>query len=339
MATKTGRGKLIPIVIILLVGLSFVGVTTYLSKILKTETYWVLNQDVPARTLITPDLLAEITTSDKTAPPTALTLADVEENTMFAQFPLKAGDTLTPSNVGGFEDISVGIPDNWVVTSFSVPSEDAVQGRIRRGTYFDMLAITKNGTFYPFINMLALETTINLSSASSADAVNTDEAHAGQTTVYTVGVPPEDAARLHDLLNNGYGDGDSSIKIKLILSPRSNEYEAPDIDAYTGMFHFNEEVGDSSDTMTKDASVAPENEYLPHTNNSFSHIKRDKFGRPIKGQVSCGEGNKVVLGDDCRDLNATKKPDKKKAKATSSPEPLASPDLNNEESTTEEGEN
>ena len=71
---------------------------------------------------------------------------------------------------------------------------------------------TSDGAFYPFINVKALDTTVDLSNASSSDAVDTEEAHAGQTTQYTVGLTPDNAAKLQSIMSQYNGN------IKLVLS-------------------------------------------------------------------------------------------------------------------------
>lgn len=303
MATGQRKGRFIILGIILLVIVSFAGLLLFLSNLYKTETYYVLNQDVPTRTQVTPEMLSPVVTSEGTAPANALTIADIQDGGVFTQYPLSEGDVLTPSNVGGFEDISVGVPDEWVVTNFSVDADNAVLGRIRRGTYFDLMVLNENNeAFYPFVNILALDTTVSLSNASSAEAVDSSEAHSGQTSQYTVGMSPQDAARLHAILAE-YSN------VRLMLSPRQNEYAEPRLSDYAGLFSWNGDVKD-------EGNYAPKNEG-EDTDYTFSHVERDEFGKPVdKAPETCGQGNAKITGDACKTSLSQSSTDSAQSKGT-----------------------
>lgn len=277
------NNKLIFAGIAFLILLVFAGALTLLKSIYQTETYYVLKADVATRSQIVPEMLEPVTTSAGTAPKAALGIAEVQAGYMYSKYPLVKGDILTPSNVGGFEDISVGVPDEWVVTSFSVNADNAVGGRIRRGVYFDMMVATNDGAFYPFVNVLTLDTTVSLSNASSAQAADTEEAHAGQTSQYVVGMPPDDAARLQQVMKR-YGQD-----IKLVLSPRQNEYNAPQLASYTGIFKYEND--------TKNMGVG--------TDYTFTPLKRDAFGRPIAQVDNCSKGNAKLSPEDCQKAGAS----------------------------------
>jgi len=280
MAAKNSRGlnsltnnKLIFGGIAVLVVLVFVGTLTFLQSIYQTSTYYVINQDVATRTLITPDMLTAIVTSDGTEPPTSFGIAEIQSGAYYSKYPLVAGDILTSSNVGALDDISVGVPDNWVITNFSVDADDAVGGRIKRGYYFDMLVTTTEGSFYPFVNVLVLDTSVDLNNASSNNAADTSEAKSGQTSQYVVGMSPENAALLQDIVSR-YGNS-----IKLVLSPRQNEYNKPQLASYAGLFSYN---------IYENGVIWPgESNSGEITNYTFQDIERDKYGRPINGLYGC----------------------------------------------------
>lgn len=287
MAKKVSSGstlslrnnKLIFLMIIVLAIAVFLGVLKILQGIYTTETYYVLNTDVPTRTKIVPEMLDPVVAAEGQAPQAALGLEAVQSGSLYTKFPLLAGDILTNSNVGGFEDISTGVPDEWVITSFSVSADNAVGGRLQRGYYFDMMVSTDSHSFYPFINMLVLDTSVSLSNASNANAVNTEEAKDGQTTQYTVGASPADAAILQHIMRNHGSD------IKLLISPRQNEYNAPQIDEYKGQFRYEED-------MIKNAGEG--------TDNSFRPLERDAFGRPIETLAEdCSVGNRRMTESEC----------------------------------------
>lgn len=298
---KTGGGgglrnnKLIFAGIAFLILLVFAGALTLLKSIYQTETYYVLAADVPTRTQIMPEMLEPITTSAGTAPASALDISDVQAGYVYTKYPLLKGDILTASNVGGFDDISVGVPDEWVVTSFSVGADDAVGGRIRRGVYFDFMVATNDGAFYPFVNVLALDTTVSLANASSSEAADTEEAHAGQTSQYVVGMSPEDAARLQQITKKHGQD------IKLVLSPRQNEYAPPQLASYTGVFKYEND--------TKNLGEG--------TDYTFTPRERDAFGRPIAKAANCSKGNAKLTTEECQKAGSSS--------TTTTPTPSAQP--------------
>lgn len=290
MAVKKGSGttiglrnnKLIFVGIGVLIILVFVGGLSLMRSIYQTETYYVLTQDVQSQSRVTAEMLSPIVTSKDTGPPNAIdpTSEEFQAGAVFTRYPLSAGDIITASNAGGREDISVGIPDEWVVTSFSVSADDAVGGRIQRGYYFDIMIATSDQSFYPFVNVLALDTTVSLNSASSSRAADTDEAHAGQTTQYVVGMPPQDAALLQQIVSQYGGD------MKLLLSPRQNEYNPPQLASYSGTFTF--------DGETKNMGA--------QTDRTFTPADRDEFGRPIDVVDNCSEGNAKLTDEECAKL-------------------------------------
>lgn len=245
-----------------------------------TDTYYVLNQDVPTRTQVTPEMLTAVTTTKDSAPANAIGLGQVQSGGVVTQYSLDEGDILTASNSGETQDIAVGVPDSWVVTNFSVPADDAVGGRITRGYYFDIMVSTPEGSFYPFVNVLALDTTVSLDNASSSEAADTAEAYDGQTTQYVVGMSPADAGKLQQIMAK-YGSG----KVKLVISPMQNEYDEPHIADYEGTFKFTE--GDSPTNQGKD------------TDRTFTKIERKADGTPLEEVTSCSNGNSKPTADEC----------------------------------------
>ena len=296
--TYTGQGvanknnKLPIIVIVIAMAVALTGTLAFFSKVIQTETYWVLGQSVPQRSQVTPDMLVEVEVNKGGAPLTVenggITLTDVEVSTgnVFTRIPLQAGDLVTTSNTtSGLSDIRVGLPDDWTVTSFSVPADNAAGGRITRGTYFDMMVYDSDSgkAFFPFVNLLALDTSVSLSGASSANAVNTQEAKMGQTELYYVGMPPSKIAEFETLVKSG-------VEIKLFLTPIQNDYNDPNLDLYTNedgskMFEF-----DMNDYELTDSSFG--------VNSTFERYERDEFGRPLSFLPNGmpRDGNIDVLG-------------------------------------------
>ena len=300
MATKSvkkksgGNNKFLIFAIVFVAVLVFITFASFAQKMFETENYYVLNQPVPTRTQVTTEMMDTVTTSKGTAPVAAIGLEDIQTGNVYTQHPLQAGDILTMSNVGSLDDISVGVPDTWVITNFSVGADDAVGGRIRRGTYFDLMVLTGEGVYYPFVNVLTLDTTVSLSGASSADAVDGEEAKAGQTQQYVVGMTPANAAKLQLLVEENGG------QLRMVLSPRSNEYQRPDLAAYEGLFKYDAEEDGTNGVIWPGES--PQGELTDYT---FTPLERDEFGRPIEEVLNCSEGNSKITGDVCNSADAT----------------------------------
>ncbi len=251
-------------------GLGVAGIVlTIFLNLIQTETYYILNEDVPSRTTISEEMMVPVTVNKGGAPEAAIGLADIQTGNVISSHPLLAGDILTLSNVGTQTDISAGVPDEWVITNFTVAEGSALGGRIQKGYYFDMLVVDGAGGFYPFINVLALDTAVDI--AQSSEGGDGAAATSGE---YVVAMTPENAAKLHQVVAQ-YGGN-----IKLLLSPRQNEYAQPRIGDYEGFFSYTQ--GDEPINLGAG------------TDYTFTSLQRDEFGRLIETLVSCGEGNAVI---------------------------------------------
>lgn len=275
------NNKMIYAVIGVLLILVFFGTLTLLKSIYQTTTYYVLNTDVTTRAQILPEMLDPVVTAAGTEPIGFILESEaVQEGRLFARHPIEAGSLLTLSNVSdGFDDIRNGVPDNWVITSFSVNADSAVGGRIQRGMYFDVMVADGAGSYYPFINVLALDTTVELANSSNSEAAETEEAHAGMHSQYVVGMSPKDAAILHNIM------AENASSFKLVLSPRQNDYKAPLLSDYNGVFTF--------DGETKNLGVG--------TDSNFTQLKRDVLGRPLETLPICSEGNSRPTAEECQE--------------------------------------
>lgn len=108
-------------------------------------TYYVMNQDVPARTPITMDVVTARTTNAEGRPETALSIGDITNNALFARVALRKGDPVTASVVGPLERITTQLPTDYVAVSLEVDPKNAVAGKIARGDYVDIAAVTDQG--------------------------------------------------------------------------------------------------------------------------------------------------------------------------------------------------
>jgi Flp pilus assembly protein CpaB len=185
------------------------------------DTYYVLSQDVPARTQITPNLLTEVQTSAGSVPPSALGISDLTDET-FSLYSLKAGDILTSSNTGDKLTLSEGLPKDFVVASFVADPSMAAGGNVKRGDYIDIIALIDDSSVtgvdgvaasYILQRVLVIDATVDLDSYSSDSETseetttgdgtevvsdNTSDAaiRSGIPTMFTVGLSPENAAIL-----------------------------------------------------------------------------------------------------------------------------------------------
>lgn len=242
------------IIIILAAGIFF-----GLSQVLATESYYVLLNDIPPKTQVNSSMLKEVITAKGTAPQNAITLAEVNQGSVYSKYPLKAGDILTPSNTGITLDSSSGIPEDWVITSFNISADDAVGGNIARGDYFDIIGVSEEkGSQYLFHNVLALA--LNYNQPSNEVTADGKVIPIGETLQYVIGMPAESAAMLHHTL-------EKYEKIKLVLSPVSLKYKTRDVSNLTGVF--------LHDTTTEPVDL------FEGTDSSFKPVLRDDNGRPV----------------------------------------------------------
>lgn len=192
-----------------------------MSGVMAKDTYYVLSEDIPARTQITPALLVEVSTAAGTTPPSALGIADITEET-FSLYSLKAGDILTASNTGELLTLSEGLPADYVVASFTASPSMAAGGNVKRGDYIDVMAIADDtmvtgeesiAASYVLQRVLVIDATVDLDSYSAesetapvegaegeapavSDNTNDPAIRSGIPTMFTVGLSQDNAAVL-----------------------------------------------------------------------------------------------------------------------------------------------
>ena len=248
--------------LIIALGLVIIAVTLTiffgLSPLFKTQTYYVLRSDVGAKTQVTTGMLASQTTSAGTAPANAISIQDVQSHKLYTKYALEKGDVIARSNVGSLKNSTDGIPDSWVVTSFTSNSTDSVDGRIQRGSYFDIIGVDSNNQArYLFTDVLALDV---------SDTTSSSNGKSSGAYEYTVGMPAKDVALLHSALKK-FGT------IKLVMAPKSVSYGVRDTSGLGDVQSYN-----GSDPSNKDL--------FKGTDSTFAPVKRDKKGQPIKSNES-----------------------------------------------------
>lgn len=235
-----------------------IGLWYSLSTLLATESYYILNQDVSAKVLVSTDMLTKVETAKGTAPKNALSLVDVSSNNVYTKVPLQAGDVLSLSNTGLNISSSTGIPDSWSVTSFTIPRNQAVNGNITKGEYFDVIGINGSGAKYIATTVLALDIDSGVPNTTVENSKST--AGTGEELNILVGMPDKDIPLFQSAIN-------SYEKIVLSISPKSINYDKRNTNDLQSVVQFS------------DNTVAPD--LYEGTDNTFSVVKRDKDGRPI----------------------------------------------------------
>ena len=181
--------------------LTAVALFTIISQITATVTYYVAAEDIPARTQITSELVLPIVTSAGSEPINSLTLSEIESGEFYTTYPLFAGDVVAITNTGALQSIASGLPEGFVVATFTAPATYAVGGKIGRGDYVDLIVVKQDnisGTLtasYFMQHVLVLDATVDPDQLNVLDAED-PELRRGIPTLYTVGVSPENAARL-----------------------------------------------------------------------------------------------------------------------------------------------
>lgn len=270
-----------------------------LTSALETEVFYVLNRDVQANELITPDMLAPQETAAGGTPINAMGVAEIQMGGVHARFPLAAGDVVSRSNTTSQLDWTLGVPDDWAITSFNINADHALGGRLQRGDFVDMLVIQSDGNIFEFdgatdsitnndgdgnrlhenvaqgrtgeaqfvfTSMMVLEV-----SGGHNEVVHTEDGGAiAQTTLgeelqFLVALPPEEVAMLHSALER-------FSSVRLIRSPFMIHYAERNLDSLNNVFLFN-------------STNLPVADMFEGADPTFVQILRDNTGRPVTHQA------------------------------------------------------
>lgn len=277
-----------------------------MSAVTATEKYYVLKENVPARTEILPGMLEEIVVQAGSTPPNSLSLRDLEMGDQYALVDLEAGDTLTPSTVGPIAPLTAGIPDDFVVASFVAEPSLAAAGNVKRGSYIDIILLNRGdvpnaeqGATYAMTRVLVIETATSLDSETStpvnSETGQTAEASAesarlsGIPAIYTVGVSQEDAVKLAALsefslyivlssVDTVEDDSASEVNITYTIEriwsePASNAGKGTD-STFTAK-------GESSDSETEEPS-APSAPSAPEDSQDEAVVEEETVEEPVQ---------------------------------------------------------
>lgn len=118
------------------------GALTILGDAADTTSYYVVGEDVPAGVQITSEMLVPVEVNVDGAPPLPLTKADFEYQPLYSKTPLEAGTVLQRSMVTNKQTLTSDLPEGFVLTSILVSPEDAVGGRVTKGDFVDIAAVS-----------------------------------------------------------------------------------------------------------------------------------------------------------------------------------------------------
>lgn len=241
---------------IVLLGATYIG----LGHVFETETYYVLKADVPAKTLVTQEMVEAKEVSKGGAPNNSIRIDNIKKGEVYTSIPLLKGDVLSASNTGiNVNSDALGIPDSWSVTTFDINEGDASGGNIQKGDYFDIIGIDdKNEAKYLYTDVLALKLGTTKPQTTVSEKGQTVEQ--GEQLQYTIGMPPKEIARFHSALKE-------YKHIKIVLSPREVKYQDRKFDDLDKKF-----LGSASNFVDLKKGTDP----------TFAPVARDKDGRPLK---------------------------------------------------------
>lgn len=238
-----------------------------LSSLFSTESYYVLNENVRAKQEITPQMVVSRETAAGTAPVNAIDMEIIQRGGVYSRYPLYAGDVVSFSNAGSLSGQSLGIPDDWAVTSFTINSTDAVGGILGKGDYIDIMGINEDGAQYIFNNLLILETKfVN----EEIDINAQGQTVIGETIHYTVGLPVEEIGYFQSAMYN-YSQGEDAGLIKIIKAPYEVKYADRDVSSLDSPFKYDSSTGNI--------------DLIEGTDPTFTDVERDETGRPISGVI------------------------------------------------------
>lgn len=251
-----------------------------LTSLFSTESYYVLNTNVKAKQQITPEMVEMRETAEGTAPVHALSMEEIQRGGVYSKYPLLAGDVVARSNAGPLSGTPLGIPDDWLVTSFTINSTDAVGGILGKGDYADLLGVMSSDSGgeagsaqYIFNNLLILEVKfIN----EELDGEAEGKTVVGEVMHYTVGLPADKVAFLHSAL-------EQYDIIKMVKAPTEVNYTKRNLLNLKDSFRYGPSVGNI--------------DVFEGSDPTFTEIKRDKDGRPINVSEKVEDENEIEEND------------------------------------------
>ena len=197
------------IIAMVFAGLAAGGSLLVLGGATETRTYWVISEDIPAGVEITSDMLFEKEASAEGAPGQAMTADEFASATWYSKIPLARGTVLQESVVTDNRDFNDDLPEGYVVASILVEPQNAAGGRISKGSFIDIAAVsgTDLGTSIAKVvlqRVLVLDVTVSPddiadvanSQGQELSEVGSAALYAGKPSMYILAVSSLDFAKL-----------------------------------------------------------------------------------------------------------------------------------------------
>jgi Flp pilus assembly protein CpaB len=197
------------IIAMIFAGLAAGGSLLVLGNSTETKSYWVLEEDVAAGVQITQDMLFEKVSPVSAAPGQAITAEELANTTWYSKIPLVRGTVMQPSVLTDKVDFIDQAPEGFVIVSILVEPQNAAAGKIIRGDYIDIAAISGNDVSTSLAKVilervLVLDVTVSPSdiaeSANSrgeeVNSLDSSALYAGTPSMYLLAVSSTDFAKL-----------------------------------------------------------------------------------------------------------------------------------------------
>jgi Flp pilus assembly protein CpaB len=157
------------------------GTLTLIGSASQRVNYFVVSENVAARTEITAANVVSVSVTADAIPPTALTEEQVASGEYYTKIALSKHTVLTGSVVTkGLDALGSQLKDGYVMASLLVTPENAAGGRIAAGDYVDIAALS--GSDANATAKIALHHVLVLDVTVSADTVANNAANASATT-------------------------------------------------------------------------------------------------------------------------------------------------------------
>jgi Flp pilus assembly protein CpaB len=190
-------------------GLAAGGSLLILGSATATKSYWVLEEDVAAGVEITSDMLFEKEGPVDAVPGQALTADEFTSSVWYSKIPLARGTVLQSSVLTDNVDFRDGLPAGFVVTSILVEPQNAVGGRISKGDFIDIAAVSGQdvgSSLAKVVLQKVLVVDVMVSPNDIAETANSrgqdlsevgsEALYAGKPSMYILAVSPTDFSKL-----------------------------------------------------------------------------------------------------------------------------------------------
>jgi Flp pilus assembly protein CpaB len=190
-------------------GLAAGGSLLILGSATATKSYWVLEEDVAAGVEITSDMLFEKEGPVDAVPGQSLTAEEFTNSVWYSKIPLARGTVLQSSVLTDNVDFRDGLPAGFVVTSILVEPQNAVGGRISKGDFIDIAAVSGQdvgSSLAKVVLQKVLVVDVMVSPNDIAETANSrgqdlsevgsEALYAGKPSMYILAVSPTDFSKL-----------------------------------------------------------------------------------------------------------------------------------------------